>query len=219
MKGIYKFLMIIFGFMFFAFIFVILLSPFGKHSQLQNIIQGTSIFMAFFAAIIALATADRKRNQINISIDTSIDQSITYRENEMTDFCRSLYKKLPNKSHQVNFKMTNLSDFTLEHYTLTFELPYEKQPPYKKEGQTIYESRAYTSSIIQKTDLDLVFGENIIIATPFLPYSNKQDSITFWIRMVIDEPYKIKVAVNCINADGKTYPVDIDPKMISHRNL
>lgn len=212
MKGEYIGFMVILGIMFFAFIGAILFSPFGEHSQLQNIIQGTGIFVALFTALIALATADRKRIQVNINIETSIDQSVTYHGNEMTDYCRSLYKKLPDKSHQVKFKMTNLSGFTLEHYTLTFELPYEKQPPYKKEGETMYNSRGYTSNITKEHDV--FFTENIIIATPFLPYLNKQNSVTIWIRMLVDELFTIKVSANCLNADGRTYPVTIDPKSI-----
>jgi hypothetical protein len=206
---------------FIAFILAILFSPFGEHSQLQNGIQGAGIFVALFTAIIALGTADRKRKQVNIKIEPSINlkQSATYHKNQMKQNLSELYKDLPEtfKSYQVNFRMTNDSGFSLEKPTLTFTLPYEKQHPYKAEDQTMYEIRSFNSNTYNAPhEFYLLFEENIILSKTILPFWNNQDSMTIWIRMVIDdgkfEPFKVNVSINCSNADGKTYPIEIRPK-------
>lgn len=214
MKGKYIIFIALLVLVFLAFQGAIFLLPLGNHPQLQNSIQGTGIFVALFAAIIALSTADRKKKHVNIRIEPFINpQSLTYHKNEMTDYLRNLYKGRPDtfKSHQVNFKMTNLSGFTLENTTLTFVLPYEKQPPYKKEGQTMYDSRGFTTNILNPPQM--LFEEKMILSTPFLPFWNHQDSMTVWIRMLLEdaelEPFMINISVNSEKAEGKTYPVKI----------
>lgn len=209
MKSRYIVSMVILGFILLAFIGAILFSPFGEVSQLQNIIQGAGIFVALFTAIIALATADRKRSQVNIKIETSIDQCITYHENEMTEDCQKLYKDPPKTSHHVNFKMTNLSGFTLKDSTLAFMIPYEKQPARKKDDEKMYSFRGFSTNITNAPQM--LFAEVMIISLPLLPYWNHEDSITIWGRMITDEPFTVKVSVNCLNADGKTYPKEIRP--------
>ena len=187
-----------------------LIQCFACRCQLQNVIQGAGIFVALFTAIIALATADRKRNQVNIKVETSIDQSITYHEDEMTEDCQDLYKVLPRTSHHVNFKMTNLSGFTLKDSTLVFRIPYEKQPPRKRDDEPMYRLRGFTLSITNAPQM--LFAEVMIISIPFLPYWNHEDSMTIWVRMITDEPFMVKLSVNCSNADGKTYPIEIGPR-------
>ena len=128
----------------------------------------------------------------------------------MTDYCRTLYKDPPKTSHHVNFKMTNLSGFTLKDSTLAFMIPYEKQPPRKKDAETMYSLRAFSLNITNAPQM--LYAEEMIISVPFLPYWNHEDSISIWVRMITDEPFTVNLSVNCSNADGKTYPVEIRPR-------
>jgi hypothetical protein len=58
----------------------------------------------------------------------------------------------------------------------------------------------------------MLYAEEMIISVPFLPYWNHEDSISIWVRMITDEPFTVNLSVNCSNADGKTYPVEIRPR-------
>jgi hypothetical protein len=203
-----------------GFELIVFFSLLGEYSRLENAIQSSGVFVALLAAVIALSVADPKRRSVNIKIEPSVDKGniATYPKNEMSDDLKKVYQNFtdPVKSHRIQFKMTNISSFTLREPALTFRLPLQKQHPYKV-GQ-IYSERTFNSNLFnsQREIRLLEFADTIILSNSNLPYWNDQDDITIWIRMVLDdgklEPFVVDMSVNCENAEGVTKKVGIKPK-------
>ena len=118
-----------------GFELIVFYSPLGEYSRLENAIQSAGVFVALLAAVIALSIADHKRRSVSIKIEPSLDKENigTYPKNEMSNDLKKDYQNFtdPVKSHRVQFKMTNISGFTLRKPTLTFRLPLQIQHPTK----------------------------------------------------------------------------------------
>jgi len=221
MKIKYKVFIGVLILIFLTFEWVIFYSPFGYHPQIQNGIQAAGIFVALLTAILAQSAADRKRRQVKIKIEASIpaEEKQTYRLIELSEELRKSYTGFPDpfESYQVKFRMTNQSGFNLEKPTLTFVLPLERQHPEEGHAQTfgeIYTGKTFHSNLYNTPqDVYLLVEDKYIVSKKILPYWNNKDSITIWIRMIIDNgksnSFTVGVSINCANADGKTYQVKI----------
>jgi hypothetical protein len=204
-----------------TFICFILFSPLGVNPQIDEAIQSAGIFVALLACILALSVADSKRKLVMVSIKPNIDKKFIgkYPKNELSNNLKQVYRNFsdPVTSHQVHFKMTNISGFTLIKPTLTFSLPLQKQHPFKLKEEQIYSKQSFNSNLFNsQRELRLLeFSDKRILSNSNLPYWNDKDEITIWIRMVLDdsklEPFIIEVSVNCENADGVTNKVIINP--------
>jgi len=203
-----------------GFELLVLFSPLGEYSRYERVIQSAGVFVALLVAIIALSVADPRRRSVNVKIEPSIDKANigTYSKKELSEDLKKAYQKFsdPVKSHRVQFKMTNISGFTLEKPTLTFRLPLQKQHPHKI-GK-IYSERTFNSNLFNsQRELRLLeFADTRILSNSNFPYWNNQDDITIWIRMILDdgklESFIVEVSVNCENAGGVTNKVEINPK-------
>jgi hypothetical protein len=199
---------------------LVFFSPLGEYARLENAIQSAGIFVALLAAVMALSVADPKRRSVNVKIEPSVDEANIgmYSKNELSEDLKRAYQNFsdPVKSYRVQFKLTNISGFTLEKPTLTFRLPLQKQHPHKI-GK-FYSEHTFNSNLFNsQRELRLLeFGDTRILSNSNLPYWNDQDDITIWIRMVLDdgklEPFVVEISVNCENADGVTDKVEINPK-------
>lgn len=184
-------------------------------------------FAAIFAVVVALAIADKKRNEVKIKrIDEPfIDGKKVYEKKDLDEKTMSCYKSFPVISYRVHFKLKNKSGFDLKNPVLTFtNLPKEMQPPYSRGGKPPYSERHFTFNIVRadKRAYSLEVDEKLLISLDGLPYWNKDSEIDSWIRMVFDagnlDPFDVGVSVNCEDADGTTLKVRIEPKELLKNN-
>jgi len=204
-----------------AVVFNILIfrSPVGEHSRLEKDIQSTGIFVALFAAVIALSSSDlKKRRKVDIVIAPPfIEEERTHDREKMTDALKEWYKDFPDpiRSHQFLFMITNNSEFTLIRSTITFRIPVDKKHPNKHEREELWHWRSFNSNLYNsRQDLRIMeFADTSILSNSNLPYWNNKDDITIWIRMLLDDgglkPFDVEVSVNCENAEGITKKVKI----------
>lgn len=205
-----------------VFEYFIINSPCGLDPRIGNAIQSAAVFVALLAAVIALSAADPMAKKIDVKIKEDIDTNHIgfYYKADLPEDLQTKYKSLsdPITSHRVQFKITNTSGFTLNKPTLTFRLPLDKRHPYKRGDQYVlaFNSNLYNS----QTELrSLEFADTWLLSNSNLPFWNKEEDITIWIRMLIDdgkcEPFRVTVSVNSENAEGFTKQVQIDPKMFN----
>jgi hypothetical protein len=193
--------------------------PSGKYPWLNDIIQAAAVSVALIAAIIALASSDPVLKSVKVDIQASISGKKTrYKKADLPKNIVEQYADLPENisSSQIHFVMVNNSGFTLNNPTLTFRLPNECQHPHK-EGNTWVtrnNSNIYNS---QKELRRLEFGDTTILSNSNLPYWNNGETITIWIRMLIERiqvsPFEVVISVNCLNAQGCTKKVLISSKL------
>lgn len=219
------------------------LTPLGEDPRLENAIQVAAVFVALGAAVVALAASDPKRESVNVRIRHSLaGADITeYAKTELPHGLHDVYRHLPDRftSARVEFKMSNLSPFTLERPTFTFRLPKEKAHPIARVfasagpdtrnsqapsesthpmvlGTKIY-STGFHSNLFNpdQAPARLEFEDTYVLSNSVLPFWNRGEQVTIWIRMIVDdgrrEPFAVKVSVNCDNAGGFTEEVVIDP--------
>jgi len=201
----------------------VLFKQLGEHPNLEKAIQAAAIFIALFAAIIALSTANPKAKIVKVKIEHSIDKTTVgeYFKKDLTDELKEAYKGFsdPIRSYQVHFAVSNNSGFNLKRPTLTFRLPLEREHPEDK-GHPPYKRRTFHSNLFySRSELKVLdFADTRIISNSNLPYWNNNDKTTIWIRMVLAneklEPFNIEVSVNCENAEGVTQKITIDPKKV-----
>jgi hypothetical protein len=202
----------------------VLFKGLGEHPNLANAIQAAAIFIALFAAIIALSTANPKKKIVKVTIEHSIDKMKVEEclKKDLSTELKEVYKDFPDpiRSHQVHFEVSNSSGFSLKRPTLTFKLPLGREHPETK-GRSPYTRRTFHSNLFySRSELRVLdFADTRIISNSNLPYWNDNDKTTIWIRMVLDdgklEPFNIEVSVNCENAEGVTKKISIDPKKLT----
>ncbi|MDP8201296.1 MAG: hypothetical protein P9M11_04075 [Candidatus Tenebribacter burtonii] len=205
---------------------LLLLCDFHSHPRITYSIQISSIFIAFFVAIIALHASDKPTQKIEI-------KNIVYANKEKGEYYKKDFnKKLldeyinypdPVTAHQIYFKITNKSGFTLEQPTLTFKLPSCKKHPYKQKEK--YNIKSFNTNLYNSTkDMKLLdTGDSIYISNSNLPFWNNNDTLKFWIRMSIEGSentiFKIAISVNAKNANGITENIVIDPNNIVYKTI
>ncbi len=203
-----------------AFVYLVLASPLGSHSQLEKAIQSAGVFTALLAAVVALAAVDPKRRSIKAEIAVSVNQNHvgTYGQDQLSEELRKNYDgfPIPLKSHRVEFKIKNVSGFTLKSPTLTFRLPMQKQHPHIVPGQLCNKRTFHSNLFNSQQELRLLeLADTQVLSNSNLPYWNEGDEVTIWIRMILDDgkrnPFDVEVSVNSSNADGKTQTVKIHP--------
>lgn len=207
-----------------GFEYLVLFTNVGKYSVLEKAIQSAGIFVALLAAVIALSTSDPKKKSVNIDIELSADRGniSTYPKNELSEELRDFYKDLhdPIKSYRVQFKMKNTSGFTLNKPTLTFRLPLQMEHPREGKKNNVYFNHTFNSNLYNSREnlRVLEFADTRILSNSNLPYWNDGESITIWIRMVLDEgksePFIVAISVNCENAEGITKEIKTSPMKI-----
>ena len=222
MKRKYVVLLVVFGI--FAFLFEVLVfwSPFGEHPRLANAIQSAGMFVALLAAIIGLSAADRRRKRIKVRISRDLESR---REHHHKDMDASLEHEFfhypdPVVSWQVHFNIVNESGFTLEKPVVTFRVPNQKKHPHRSRDDEPWSRRTLNSNLYNSRDelRTLEFADTSLISNSNLAYWNPGEVVALWIRMVLDDgqddAFDVSVSVNCLNADGYTQRVVIDPKKL-----
>lgn len=177
------------------------------------------IFVAIAASVIALSNADPNRKLINVTIEHSLDKQskAEYPKNLLSDKLKSKFENSNSlESYRICFELTNKSGITLQKPTLTFRLPIDKQHPNETKKEEKASCLTFNSNIFNSQDdiRYLEFEDTLILSNSNLPYWNDGNSITIWIRMLINSstsPFNIEVSVNCKNADGVTKVVEINP--------
>lgn len=222
----YIFSIVIIFFLIIGLIYLLLYPPLLKDSPFGRIAGSANIFVpslaALLAAVIALSTADPKKNKVKIEIEEPyiVDkEKEIYEEGELDNNVKACYKAFPVTSYRVHFKMKNISGFDLKNPVITFnKLPIDKQRPYSETGNKHYSKRLFSFSIVRtdKKSHSLEVDKKLLISLDGLPYWNSDSEIDLWIRMVLDggglEEFDVDISVNCENADGMTKPVKINPK-------
>jgi len=227
MKGTYIIAIFFIVALIVALILVLIFSFPEEEPYFRNIAKNAPIFIAcltaLLAAVIALSTADPKKESVKISIEKpyiKYEEKEEYKENELDNNLKSCYKSFPVTSYRIHFKMRNISGFDLENPVFTFnKLPIDKQRPYSETKDRPYSKKTFTFSIVRpdKKAHFIEVDKKHLISLDGLPYWNKDNEIDLWIRMVIneeDEEFEVDVSVNCENADGLIQTVQINPKTL-----
>ncbi len=191
---------------------------------IDRVIQSSAVFVALLAAVIALSATDLKAKKVKVKIEQEINlkEKGSYEKVKLPPDIQTKYKDFPDPitSHRVHFKITNTSGFTLNQPTLTFRLPLEKRHPHLYQHPQLgnfwkltFNSNLYNS---QSNIRVLEFEDTSILSNSNLPFWNHEESITIWIRMLLNdgklEPFTVDVSINCENAEGITKKVTIKPK-------
>ena len=209
--------------LFLIFEYCVFFNKLGENPNLEIAIQAAAIFIALFAAIVALSAADPKVKIVKVTIEHFVDKKtfVEYSKKDLTTELKEVYKDFsdPIRSYQVHFAVSNNSGFNLKRPTLTFRLPLEREHPEDK-GHPPYKRRTFHSNLFySRSELKVLdFADTRIISNSNLPYWNNNDTTTIWIRMVLAndklEPFNVEVSVNCENAEGVTNKITIDPKKL-----
>ncbi len=192
--------------------------PLGSYTWLSSAMQGTAVFVALTASVIALHASDRKlryaKGTITVSLDP--DERRVHKKSQIHRSIENGFASHPDTftDDRVQFHIRNNSGFTLRDPTLTFRLPLDRQHPHRHtDGNWVvtFNSNLYNS----QEDLRILqFGDTAVISNRNLPYWNKDEHFTIWIRMVLDypneEPFDISVSLNSENAEGTTVSVPVD---------
>ena len=199
--------------------YFLIFSQGASDTKISNVIQSVSVFIALIIAVIAMSIADPKVKKANVEVEQSVDENNVnlYVKSDLPSDLQLKYESFPDPitSHRVQFKITNISGFTLEKPTLTFRLPIEKQHPHRVR-------RSYTltfNSNIHNPQSEfrlLEFADFCMLSSSNLPYWNNGDEITIWIRMLLNdgqlEPFIVEISLNSENAEGITTKVSIEPR-------
>ncbi|OPL11752.1 MAG: hypothetical protein AVO38_15595 [delta proteobacterium ML8_D] len=206
------------------FEYQIFFTEIGLNSRIEKGIQGAGVFIALFAACIALATADPKKKKIKAKISLKADKATKseYSKNQMSDPLKDTYKDFPDPvvSYQIQFTIENLSGFDLKKPTLSFALPLCWQHPAKSSNGGVYDHQSFNSNLFN-SPRDLMvfeFADTRILSNSNLPFWNNKDELTFWVRMIIQnnssESFNINISINSDNAEGITEKMSIDPSKL-----
>jgi len=221
MKNGYKTILYI---LFIVVVFLIVLSYFsllGCDSQAARLIQILSTLVVAFTAMIALSATDPKKDTVKIKIEPSFAQKTEHRKDEMSDELKHHYEDFPDpvESYRVQFKIDNISGFTLIKPNFAFRVPLNRKHPHRLEGEKLWSRLSFNSNLYNSTQelFMLEFADTCIISNSNLPYWNEKETITLWIRMIPYDktgkaaPYNVEVSVNCENAEGVTQTIKIKP--------
>lgn len=240
MKCKYKLLLgliIIFGI---GWVVSVSLTPFGDWPRLEKVIQGMGMFLAVATAIIALAVADRKKEQIRVEIgnpyigdakkpDQEISQDIidTYSFESISDISDSEIKKRykdfdkPIKFYIVNFQIKNTSNFTWKNPTFTYRTPInQRYLIFSHKDKSCKEDLPHTNYHILRREYWFVSEDKDIFTLTNLPYINHDEVLTIWFTLFLDSEMKdfdIEMSINCENAEGITEKIEIKPKELINR--
>jgi len=199
--------------------YFLIFSQGASDTKISNVIQSVSVFIALIIAVIAMSIADPKVKKANVEVEQSVDENNVnlYVKSDLPSDLQLKYESFPDPitSHRVQFKITNISGFTLKKPTLTFRLPIEKQHPHRV-------GRSYTltfNSNIHNPQSEfrlLEFADFCMLSSSNLSYWNNGDEITIWIRMLLNdgqlEPFIVEISLNSENAEGITTKVSIEPR-------
>ena len=192
----------------------------GCDPRIGNIIQVAGIFVALIASVIALSTADPKSKQVDFAIKQSLEKKETIKKSNMSDDLKKNYSGFPDpvSSYRVQFKITNISKFTLKKPTFSFRVPMDKKHPNKKESDNMYSMRSFNSNLYNSAqELRMLEFADMCLISNSIPYFNNNEDVTLWIRMVLHEnmePFSVEVSINCENAEGITKKIEIQPKRL-----
>lgn len=219
MKTRYKISIWILVLLFIAFELAVVLASLHSVDWIQEALQGAGVFVALIAAVIALHSSDREKQEVRVRIDLSEGEpNVMEHSRETTP--KSEWNALghdvsPFQSVRVHFKLVNESGITLQQPTLSFRLPLARHHPHRfDDGRwaVTFNSNLYNNQQFLRT---LQFAETSIISNSNLPFWNDGDELIIWVRMAINapdqEPFDVQVSVNAENAQGHTYTINVDP--------
>ena len=199
---------------------VIYNAPRETRSSLANALQITSLLTAGIALIIALHSTNTKQRTATIDITIcKTEMAHSVEKAALSEELKNVYSEFtdPIEAHRVHFKLTNTSDFDLTKPSFMFKVPIEKQHPTKNGHERTFHSNIYNTP----EAVTLKMSDSRILSNAGLPHLNKGDSIEFWIKMALNttslKPFKIKVSINCENADGTTQEILVNPKEVIER--
>ncbi len=191
--------------------YFLIFSQGASATKFSNVIQSVSVFVALIIAVIAMSIADPKVKKANVNVEQNVVENNVnlYVKSDLPSDLQLKYESFPDPitSHRVQFKITNISGFTLKKPTLTFRLPIEKQHPHRV-GRTY--TLTFNSNIHnpQSEFRLLEFADFCLLSTSHLPYWNNRDEITIWIRMLLNdgqlEPFIVEISLNSENAEWIT---------------
>ena len=199
--------------------YFLIFSQGASDTKISNALQSVSVFVALLIAVIAMSIADPKVKKANVEVEQSVDENNVnlYVKSDLPSDLQLKYESFPDPitSHRVQFKITNISGFTLKKPTLTFRLPIEKQHPHRV-------GRSYTltfNSNIHNPQSEfrlLEFADFCMLSSSNLPYWNNGDEITIWIRMLLNDgqldPFIVEISLNSENEEGITTKISIEPR-------
>jgi hypothetical protein len=216
MKAQYLMLLLAIGVAAVLFVACLFASPLGRDDRVGKALQAVTVCAALVASVIAVAGTDPKPRRVRIAIDPSIALEAvgTHLKADLPLSLRDAFNHLPEhfSSHQVYFKMTNNSGFTLVEPCIAFRLPLTKRHPHQINGNYMatFNSNLFNS---QEHLHALVFGDTQVISNRNVPYWNEKEEVTIWIRMALGganfAPFEVPVSINCQNAEGITKKVKI----------
>jgi hypothetical protein len=176
-------------------------------------IQMFTGLVALGSAIIAIAISDKKNKKIKFKLETfALNQKEVERheKSNLTEELREKFKSFPDKfdSHQVYFKITNISGFTLKGPTFTVRLSTSLMHPNSSGDNKEFRSNLFNSSQnLQR----LEFANTIILSNSNLNFLNDYEPIKIWIRVCLpiseEEDIRFRISLNSDNADGNTVTI------------
>jgi hypothetical protein len=243
MKRRYKVLLGLFTFAALITLGLILWTPVGEYPRLENSVQVAAVSAAIAAAVVALSAADPARRTVKVRLGHSLitDDMETYAKGDLPRGLRDVFEHFPDRfaSARVEFRLTNLSGFTLNKPTFTFMLPKGRAHPISRSfgslppgtvesavaegtdpwirGNKVY-STGFNSNLFnpEQPPSRLEFGDTYVLSNCILPFWNRDQQVAVWIRMIVDDgtprPFHLTASVNCDNADGWTSEVTIEPE-------
>lgn len=181
--------------------------------KISQLIQAFIGFAAISSSIIAFAISDKKTKQIKFLLHSyalSRDEVGKHPKLILKESIRKDFESFPETilSHQVYFKITNLSGFTLNKPTITIRLSKKYMHPDEDGNYLTIRSNLFNSQI---TSQILNFAETIILSNSNLNYLNDREAIKIWIRVCLptndDKGVNFRVALNSEDAEGRTFKI------------
>jgi len=193
--------------------------------ELKETTQSVSIFIALIATFVAISATDPKPKEVKVSIDKSYKED-SYGIRKEDEIYKELHKELriPLKTFEIHFKITNTSGFTLKNPTVTLCLPknaqhivvrpvwFFKDRPVTRQvidfASNLYNNLPNVKDNFRRLDSN----DKIYLSNSNLRYLGKGKDLTIWIRVAIhDKPLEIDVYIDADGCEGDMKSFKIDP--------
>jgi hypothetical protein len=227
MKKKYITVLVVLSILFLTYIYSMLCTTLGADPRHATIIQGTSIFVALIAVVVAWAASDRKERSVIIKVQLNPDAegARCYQKRSIIDaHLREEFADYGDviRSHKVRFTLVNESGFDLPNPIFTFRLPADRQHPHWETVSTEMriKTRTFYSNLFSSPNPrhSREFGKTCVLANKVLPVLNDGDEISIWIKMILEDPredpFEVTIYVNCENAKGFNKTITINPKKL-----
>jgi hypothetical protein len=190
------------------------------------------MFAALAAAVIALGVADPPEKKVQIDVCepriNSKDIGVPYTLDEIPEDVRGDYRNYPTEFHsyRVYLRLINKSRFELKRPVLWIDAPANRRQPTdpEKRNWSPYlnnDCQTMSTEVLTYEKEDVwSYNENaryVIICKLAVDW-HRDDHRSFYVRLVLDnpprQPFDVKIAVTCENAEGILKKITIDPKKL-----